>query len=113
MKKLLLVGTVASSLMLASTVMAATASGKVTAVDGNNITVQTEDGQHMTMQTTDKTTYRKKKMAKKHKTKRGKKNIEWTYTPIAEEDDWVDIVYDPTTGQGTAYQIQDVVVYDD
>ena len=113
MKKTLLLNTLACSLLFAYQVNAATASGKVTAVDGNTITVQTEDGQKMTVNTNDKTTYRKKKMMKGRKTKRGKQAIEWSYTPIAEEDDWVDVVYDPATGKGTAYQVQDIVVYDD
>ena len=103
MKKTLLLGALTSLLMLSYQAQAEIASGKVTSVDGNSIIVQTENGQQMTMNTTDQTTYRKKQMNKKNKTKRGKRNAEWTYTPIAEEDDWVDVVYDPSTGTGTAY----------
>ena len=113
MKKMLLFSTITCAFLLAHVANAETTSGKVLSVDGKTITVQTEDGQKMTMNLNDKTTYRKKKMVKTHKTKRGTKAIEWSYTPVAEEDDWIDITYNPATGTGTAYQVQDVVVYDD
>lgn len=113
MKKTLLLSVFTMAFMLSYQAQAATASGKVTAVNGNNITVQTENGQQMTMATTDQTMYRKKKMHKKNKTKRGKRPAEWSYEPIAEEDDWVDVVYNPATGNGTVSEVQEVVVYDD
>jgi hypothetical protein len=113
MKKTLLLGAFAIAFILSCQAQAETASGKVTAVNGNNITVQTQDGQQVTMATTDQTTYRQKKKHKKNKMKRGKRSMEWTFTPIAEEDDWVDVVYNPATGDGTLSEIQEVVVYND
>ncbi|MBP5344054.1 MAG: hypothetical protein J6Y85_03170 [Alphaproteobacteria bacterium] len=113
MKKTLLLSAFAIAFMVSYQAHAATASGKVTSVNGNNITVQAENGQQMTMATTDQTTYRKKKMHKKNKMKRGKRPAEWTYAPIAEEDDWVEVVYNPATGNGTVSEVQEVVVYDD
>ena len=113
MKKLLLAGVIALAMGMGTDVLAESVSGKVVSVNGNNVTVRQQDGTQATMQVTSDTTYRKKKMEKhddmkkKHHNKKGKTY----YQPMMEEDDWVDIIYSPSTGN--IMIIEDVIVYDD
>ena len=93
---------------------AETVMGEVISVTDNIVTVKTKDGQQMSFQTNDNTTYRKKALHKHHKKKRGMRGpSDWTYEPIAEEDDWIEVVYDPKTGNGVAYEVDTITVYDD
>ena len=103
-----------AAIVVAIPALAETISGEVLSVDGNTVVVKTNEGQKMTFQTTDKTTYRKKKLIKHTKKKRGMRGPnDWTFQPVAEEDDWVEITYNPKTGDGTAYEVDSVTVYDD
>jgi len=113
MKKLLLAGAIALALGMGTDVLADSVSGKVVSVDGNQVTVQKKDGSQATMQVSSDTTYRKKKVAKEDKMKKGQhiKKGETYYKPMMEEDDWVDIIYSPSTGDMLI--IEDVIVYDD
>ena len=93
---------------------AETVMGEVISVTDDIVTVKTQDGQQMAFQTNDNTTYRKKALHKHHKKKRGMRGpADWTYEPIAEEDDWVEISYTPATNEMQSAEIQEVVVYDD
>lgn len=93
---------------------AETVTGEVITISDDIITVQNKEGQQMSFKTNDNTTYRKKVLHKHHKKKRGMRGSnDWTYEPIAEEDDWVEIVYNPKTGDGTAYEVDTITVYDD
>ncbi len=113
MKKIICTVCAAFSLMTLPA-MAEVIVGEVVAVEGNLMTVQTKEGQQMSFQTSDGTTYRKKTLNKHHKKKRGMRGpSDWTYEPIAEEDDWVEIVYNPKTGNGDIYEVDTVTVYDD
>ena len=107
---------------LASTILALgilqakaeTVMGEVISVTDDIITVKNEDGQQMSFQTNDNTTYRKKALRKHHKKKRGMRGpSDWTYEPIAEEDDWVEVIYNPKTGNGEIYEVDTITVYDD
>ena len=92
---------------------AETVVGEVISVSDDIITVQNKDGQQMSFKTNDNTTYRKKTLNRHHKKKRGMRGpSDWTYEPIAEEDDWVEVVYNPKTGNGTAYEVDTITVYD-
>ena len=93
---------------------AETVMGEVISVTDDMVTVQNKEGKQMSFQTSDNTTYRKKTLHKHHKKKRGMRGpTGWSYEPIVEEDDWVEIVYDPKTGNGTAYEVDTITVYDD
>ena len=102
---------------LALTILPAKAemvAGEVITITDDIMTVKTKDGQQMSFQTNDNTTYRKKGLHKHHKKKRGMRGpTDWTYEPIAEEDDWVEVVYNPKTGNGEIYEVETVTVYDD
>ena len=113
MKKMFYLSVAALSL-LALPSSAETMIGEVISVTDGIITVQNKDGQQMSFQTNDNTTYRKKALHKHHKKKRGMRGpADWTYEPIAEEDDWIEVVYNPQTGNGTAYEVDTITVYDD
>ena len=93
---------------------AETVMGEVIAVSDGIITVQNSEGKQMSFQTNDNTTYRKKELRKHHKKKRGMRTQnDWTYEPIAEEDDWIEVVYNPQTGNGEIYEVDTITVYDD
>ena len=93
---------------------AETVMGEVISVTDDIITVQNKDGQQMSFKTNDNTTYRKKALRKHHKKKRGMRGPnDWTYEPIVEEDDWVEIIYNPKTGDGVAYEVDTITLYDD
>lgn len=93
---------------------AETMMGEVLTVNGDIITVQDNEGQQRSFKTNDNTTYRKKTIHKHHKKKRGMRGPDgWTYEPIAEEDDWVEVVYNPKTGDGKVYEVDTITVYDD
>ena len=93
---------------------AETVVGEVVSVTDDIITVQNKEGKQMSFQTSDNTTYRKKTLRKHHKKKRGMRGpTGWSYEPIVEEDDWIEVVYDPKTGNGTAYEVDTITVYDD
>ena len=106
-----------TAIALTTTILSAqaeTVMGEVVAVTGDIVTVQNQEGQQMSFKTNDNTTYRKKALHKHHKKKRGMRGPDgWTYEPIAEEDDWVEVVYDPKTGDGTVYEVDTITVYDD
>lgn len=91
-----------------------TIKGKIVSQKGNIVTLEQADGKMVNVQTSDNTTYRKKKMMKKNKKKHGKMHHkgEAYYTPMMEEDDWIEVTYttDPKTN---AYIVEDVIVYDD
>ena len=113
MKKILYLASVVLA-VTALSVRAETVMGEVISVTDDIVTVKTKDGQQMSFQTNDNTTYSKKGMKKHHKKKRGMRGpTDWTYEPIAEEDDWVEVVYNPQTGNGTAYEVDTITVYDD
>ena len=96
------------------TAQAETVMGEIIAISGNDMAVQTSDGQKMSFKTTDNTSYRKKKIRRHHKFKRGsKEQATWTYEPIAEEDDWVEVTYDPKTGEEDIYEVLTITVLDD
>jgi len=110
------------TLYLATTILALnilpaaaeTIMGEVVSVTDDIITVKNKDGQQMSFQTNDNTTYRKKTLQKHHKKKRGMRGpASWSYEPIAEEDDWIEVVYDPKTEQGNIYEVDTITVYDD
>ncbi len=110
---IILCGVAALALGTGTLVRAETLTGKVVAAKGNDITVQQADGTQKTLKVNDDTTYRKKKMMKKDKAKQHKKMKRGemaSYTPLVEEDDWVEVVYSPTTGDG--WIVEDVTVYD-
>lgn len=117
MKKLLLAAVAVSAFMAATAVCAETVSGQVSKVDGNAVTIKTADGQKKTFTTNEKTSYRKKS-TKKAKTpmnrKMMKKNMATaSYQPMVDEDEWVEVVYDPTTQQAEGYVVDYITVYDD
>ncbi len=110
---LILCSAVALAVATGTTVCAETLTGKVVAAKGNDITVRQDDGTQQTVRVNDETTYRKKKVVRKDKSKRHHKmnTAASYYTPLAEEDDWVEIVYSPATGDG--WIAEDITVYDD
>ena len=113
MKKTLCL-TAAALAFTISSVQAETVMGEVISVTDDIVTVKNKEGQQMSFKTNDNTTYRKKALHKHHKKKRGLRGPDgWSYEPIAEEDDWVEVVYDPKTGDGTAYEVDTITVYDD
>ena len=72
---------------------AETVMGEVISVTDDMVTVQNKEGKQMSFQTSDNTTYRKKTLHKHHKKKPGMRGpTGWSYEPIVEEDDWVEIV---------------------
>ena len=88
--------------------------GEVVSVTDDIITVKNQQGQQMSFQTNDNTTYRKKALHKHHKKKRGMRGpADWTYEPIAEEDDWVEVTYTPATNDMQTAEVQEIVIYDD
>lgn len=94
--------------------LAETTSGEVVEIDGSLITIETPSEERMTFQTTDNTNYRKKKLKSHHKKKRGMRSPEnWHFTPIAEENDWVEVVYNPKSGTATVYEVDTITVFDD
>ncbi len=102
---------------LALTILPAKAemvTGEVITITDGLMTIKTKDGQQMSFQTNDNTTYRKKEFHKHHKKKRGMRGqAEWSYEPIAEEEDWVEIIYNPKTGTENVYEVDSVTVFDD
>ena len=113
MKKLIYLASAAFALTVLSA-RAETVVGEVVSVTDDIITVQNKEGQQMSFKTNDNTTYRKKALHKHHKKKRGMRGpADWSYEPIVEEDDWIEVVYDPKTGNGTAYEVDTITVYDD
>ena len=113
MKKIFYLSTAAVALITLPS-MAETVMGEVISVTDDIITVQNPEGKQMAFKTNDNTTYRKKVLHKHHKKKRGMRGPnDWTYEPVAEEDDWVEVVYDPKTGDGTVYEVDTITVYDD
>lgn len=102
---------------LALTILPAKAemvTGEVITITDGLMTIKTKDGQQMSFQTNDNTTYRKKEFHKHHKKKRGMRGqAEWSYEPIAEEEDWVEIIYNPKTGTADVYEVDSVTVFDD
>ena len=113
MKKLLLTAVAIAALTIGADVMAESISGKVVATDGNQVTVRQKDGTKTTLQATPQTTYRTIKVSKHHKKKGAHQAMKegGTYQPMVEEDDWVDIIYSPSTD--SVYVIEDVIIYDD
>lgn len=114
MKKLCLMAT-AVALFVSVGVNAETVTGKVVDTKGNMITVKTEDGQHATMKLTDNTTYRQKKVAKRDMKKHGKMYHKGKtyYTPLVEEDDWIELTYTPSKNALSEATVEDIIVYDD
>ncbi|MBQ3695905.1 MAG: hypothetical protein II938_02930 [Alphaproteobacteria bacterium] len=113
MNKIILATAAALALTVAQA-KAETATGEIISIQDDIVTLQTKDGQQMSFKTSDGTTYRKKTLNKHHKKKRGMRGpADWTYEPIAEEDDWVEIVYNPKTGTGDVYEVDTITVYDD
>lgn len=116
MKKTLLLSATALSIFafIGMTEASETLKGKIVSQKGNITTLEQEDGKMVHIQTSDHTTYRKKKMMKKNKKKHGKMHHKEStyYTPIMEEDDWIEVTYttDPKTN---AYIVEDVIIYDD
>ena len=112
MKKILLYSVMALGLSLSLDVCAETATGHVVETNGDSVVVQQENGQQVTMQTTPETTYRKKKVAKRNKIQNGKKMKEGEtyFQPMLEEDDFIEVIYSPSTGN--VLIIEDVVIYD-
>ncbi len=113
MKKLLIAGVAALVLVGTASARAETIQGKVLSTKGNMVTIQQKDGTIKSLTMTDNTTYRKKKMMKKNKMKHGhlKEKGKTYYEPMMEEDDWIEIVYTPTSD--TEMVAEDVTVYDD
>lgn len=113
MKQLLIAGVAALAIAGSFSVNAETMTGKVLSRNGDQITLQQKDGTIKSLTVTDNTTYRKKKMMKKNKVKKGHtmKKGESYYQPMIEEDDWVEVVYTPTEDNDLV--MEDVTVYDD
>ncbi|MBQ4472508.1 MAG: hypothetical protein II942_04640 [Alphaproteobacteria bacterium] len=100
--------------MIALPAFAETTMGEVVGVEGDLIMVQTTTGPKLTFKTNDNTTYRKKTLKRHGKRKRGMHSPnDWVYEPVAEEDDWVEITYNPETGNGSVYEVDTITVYDD
>lgn len=114
MKKVFLMGA-AAALMMSFNVQAETVKGKVIDQNGNMLTVQTQDGQQLKMAVTDNTTYRKKKMVSKDKRKGDKmyKKGDTYYSPMVEEDEWIELQYVPAANTMSTAVVEDVIVYDD
>lgn len=112
MKKILLCSIMALGMGLSVGCLAETATGHVVETNGASVTVQQENGQQVTMQTTPETTYRKKKIAKRNKIQDGKKMKEGEayFQPMVEEDDFIEVIYSPKTGD--ILIIEDVVIHD-
>lgn len=112
MKKILLCSAMFMGLGLSNIVQAETATGHVVDTDGSSVTVQQENGNQVTMQTTPETTYRMKKVAKRNKMKDGKtlKKGEAYFQPMVEEDDFIEVIYSPSTGD--VLIIEDVIIHD-
>lgn len=115
MKKALLLGAMAITFM-AFTAQAEVAKGKVVDKQGNMLTVQTENGQKLKMAVTDNTTYRKKKTVDRDMTtKDGRmfKKGSTYFSPMVDEDEWIELIYTPGPDAMTNAVVEDVVVYDD
>lgn len=115
MKKSLLLSVMAVSVLgIMGTAQAETVQGKVLTQKGDVVTMQQADGKIVTVKTTDNTTYRKKKLLKKDKKKNGKmmKRGDSYYTPMMDEDEWIEVTYNPDTNTSD-WIAEDVVVYDD
>ena len=114
MKKTLLCSLIVTA-FLTTTAHAETLVGQVEDIQGNTLILTTEDGQTKTFKTSDDTHYRKKKMKKEHKLKRGKMSPPKAvgYEPMVEEDDWIELIYTPSTQQLDAEEVQSITVYDD
>ncbi|MGN1062878.1 MAG: hypothetical protein ACI4QM_00940 [Alphaproteobacteria bacterium] len=114
MKKVFL-SVAAAALMMSLNVQAETVKGKLVDQKGNMLTVQTQDGQQLKMTTTDNTTYRKKKTAHKDKKKGTKtyKKGESYYTPMVDEDEFIEVQYVPAADEMSTAVVEDVIVYDD
>ena len=112
MKQILLCSVMALGLMVSGTVCAETTSGHVVDTEGTIVVVQQEDGTQVKMQTTPETTYRKKKIAKHNKIQDGQKmkKGEAYFQPMIEEDDFIEVIYSPSTGD--VLIIEDVIIYD-
>lgn len=110
MKKTLFLGF--AILALATSASAETAKGKVVDIVGDMVTVQLSNGEQVTMATTDETTYRQQKKMR-NKTKKGKGLPTGKYQPMIEEDDWIEVVYNPATQTGEVAEIDAVTLYDD
>ena len=110
MKKYLMTGMMGLVLAIAVSACAETTAGKVVKTDGHSVTIRQADGTEATMKTTDTTTYRKKKVVDKHWNENKKPN-QSHYKPIIEEDDFIEVIYNPSTGD--EWVIEDVVIYDD
>ena len=110
MKKYLLMGAMSLMLAVGVSACAETTAGKVIKTDGHNVTIRQADGTEATMKTTESTTYRKKKVMDKN-WKEDRKPQTSHVKPILEEDDFVEVIYFPSTGD--EWVIEDVVIYDD
>jgi hypothetical protein len=113
MKHILIAGITALTIAISFSVNAETMTGKVLSRNGDQITLQQKDGTIKSLTITDNTTYRKKKIMKRNKVKKGHtmKKGESYYLPMVEENDWVEIVYTPTEENDLI--MEDVTVYDD
>ena len=101
MKKLLILGVAAASLAIGLSACAETASGKVVKSQGNTVVIRDANGVDHTMKTTSDTTYRKK---------RATPNTQTTPQPIFVEDDYVEVIYSPSTDSELI--IEDAVIYE-
>ena len=112
MKKILLCSVVALGMGLSVGCRAEMATGHVVETKGDSVTVQQENGQQVTMQTTPETTYRTKKTAKRNKIQNGRKMKEGEvyFQPMVEEDDFIEVIYSPKTGN--VLIIEDVIIHD-
>ena len=110
MKKYLLTGLMGVALAMGVSACAETTAGKVIKTDGHTVTIRQSDGTEATMNTTEATTYRKKKVTDKHWNEKSQPQNAY-FKPIIEEDDFVEVIYSPSTGD--EWIIEDVVIYDD
>ena len=112
MKQILLCSVMGLCLGASMAVYAETTSGHVVDTEGTTVVVQQKDGTQVKMQTTPETTYRKKKIAKRNKIQNGQKMKEGEayFQPMIEEDDFIEVIYSPSTGEMLI--IEDVVIYD-
>lgn len=95
-------------------VCAATIQGKVLDKTDNALIIQTQDGNKMKMHVSDQTTYRQKKEVHDNKQHQSSKHQSMMmYTPMVEEDDWIEVQYTPSNDELSNAVIENVVVYDD
>ena len=104
---------IALTLRIGGGAWAETLAGKIISTDNNTLTIQQADGTKQTVQTNDNTTFHKKKLLKRKKMKHDKdgKMKKMNALPWAEEDDWVEITYTPTSEND--WVVEDVTIYDD